>query len=198
MRKQEVDLKNSNDWELVRGDVKGFIWNEIISLPCPVSSPNDALLRVIMDRTLKRMIVVRTGYSPWFGDRGVLAHRAKLTENRVWSRSRRQAECEEYRVVRRHAKLVYEDGQRAFTEWNKSILANAPNLCKWSTVKATVFSASSSLPSFVDRKDKRVWSADEKASLFSVLFDAKQGRDSFTAAVFLWPFSGSVFSCLAG
>ena len=41
-------------------------------------------------------------------------------------------------------------------------------------MKTAVFGASSSLPSLVDRPGKLVWSAEEKASLFSVHFHAKQ------------------------
>ena len=46
-------------------------------------------------------------------------------------------------------------------------------------MKTAVFGASSSLPPLADRGDKLVWSADEKASLFSAHFDAKHCRDSF-------------------
>ena len=49
----------------------------------------------------------------------------------------------------------------------------------WSTVKTAVFDASSNLPPLVERRVKLVWSADEKVSLFSGYFDAKQYRDSF-------------------
>ena len=42
-----------------------------------------------------------------------------------------------------------------------------------------IFGASSSLPLLVDRGGRLVWSADEKASLFSSHFDAKQCTDSF-------------------
>ena len=45
--RQEVHLKNSVDWELVRGDVKSLNRNEIIRSLCPVSSLNEALLRII-------------------------------------------------------------------------------------------------------------------------------------------------------
>ena len=33
--RQEVYLKKSVDWKLVRGIVKGLDWHEIISSPCP-------------------------------------------------------------------------------------------------------------------------------------------------------------------
>ena len=70
--------------------------------------------------------------------------------------------------------------ERAFTEQSKSLLTNASNSQKqWSTVKATVFSASLNLLPLGDRRGKLVWSAEEKASLFSAHFDAKQNRDSF-------------------
>ena len=49
-------MKNSVDWELVRGDVKGFDWNEIVRFPCPVSSVSEAMLLVLRDRVSKRMI----------------------------------------------------------------------------------------------------------------------------------------------
>ena len=48
--RQEVYLKNSVDWELVRGDVKGLNWNEIIRFPCSVSMLIEAVLRAIMSR----------------------------------------------------------------------------------------------------------------------------------------------------
>ena len=35
-----------------------------------------------------------------------------------------QADREEYRVARRRAQLVYEDAERAFTEWSKLLLMN--------------------------------------------------------------------------
>ena len=46
-------------------------------------------------------------------------------------------------------------------------------------MKTAVFGASPSLPRLVDRGGRLVWSAEEKASLFSAHFDAKQWRDSF-------------------
>ena len=80
----------------------------------------------------------------------------------------------------RRAQLVHNDAERAFTERSKSLLMNAPNSLKWcSTVKTVVFGVSSSLPLLVDRRGKLVWSADEKASLFSTHFHAKQCRDGF-------------------
>ena len=44
---QEVYRKNSVNWELVRGYVKGLNWNGIIRSRCPVSSLNEALLRSV-------------------------------------------------------------------------------------------------------------------------------------------------------
>ena len=46
-------------------------------------------------------------------------------------------------------------------------------------VKTVVFGASSSLPPLVNKRGKRVWSADEKVLLFLVHFDAKLCRDHF-------------------
>ena len=67
-------------------------------------------------------------------------------EYRVRSRSKTQADWEEYRVARRRDQLFYEDDERAFTERSKSILMNASNPRKeWSIVKTEVFGASSSL-----------------------------------------------------
>ena len=51
--RQEVYLKYSVDWLLVRGDVKDLNWNEISKSSCPVSSLNEALLNVIRDRVPK-------------------------------------------------------------------------------------------------------------------------------------------------
>ena len=62
--RQEVYLKNSVDWELVRGDVKSLDWNEIIRSPCSVSSLNKALLCFIRDRVRKWTIVVRIADKP--------------------------------------------------------------------------------------------------------------------------------------
>ena len=75
--RQEVYLKNSLGWELVRGDVTGLNWNGIIRSPCPVSSLNEALFLVIRDRVLKRTIVVRPRDRPWFHDRCALPRCAK-------------------------------------------------------------------------------------------------------------------------
>ena len=86
----------------VRGDVKGLNWIEIIRSPWPVLSLSEALLRVISNRVAKRTIVVKTGDKPWFDD-WCLAHRAKQRAYRVWSRSRTQADWEEYKVARRHS-----------------------------------------------------------------------------------------------
>ena len=167
--------------------MKGPNWNRIIRSPCPASSLNEALLRVIKDRVSKWTIVVKTGDKPWFDDRCVLAHGTKPRAYRVWSRSRFQADWEEYTVARRRVQLVYGHAERAFTEQNKSLLTNAPNLPKWlSTVTTTAaFGARSSVPPLVNRGGKLVWSAEERVSLFSVHFDAKQCRDSFQELVTL-------------
>ena len=83
-------------------------------------------------------------------------------------------------MARRRAQLVYEDAERVFTERSKLLLTYTPTPRKWwSTVNIAVFGASSRLPLLVERGDKLLWSADEKASLFSAHFDAKQCRDSF-------------------
>ena len=58
--RQKVYLKNSVDWELLRGDVKGLNWNNIIRSPWPTSTSNKALLCVIRNRVPKRMIMGRT------------------------------------------------------------------------------------------------------------------------------------------
>ena len=80
---QEVYLKNSVDCELVRGDVKCLDWNEIIKTPCPVSSLNEGLLRVIRGRVPKRTIVVRTEGKSWSDGLCVFTHRAKQRAYRV-------------------------------------------------------------------------------------------------------------------
>ena len=64
--------------------------------PSLVSTLNEALLCVIRNRVSKRTIAVRTGYKPWFNDLCVLAHLAKHRAYRVYSRSRAQADFEEY------------------------------------------------------------------------------------------------------
>ena len=65
---QGVNLKNSVNWELVREDVNGLAWNEMIRIPCPVSSLNEALLRVLRNRVPKWTIRVRTSDKPLFDD----------------------------------------------------------------------------------------------------------------------------------
>ena len=123
---------------------------------------------------------------PLFDARCVLAQLAKQRACRVWvwSCSRTQSEWVKVRVARRHAQLVYEDAERVFTKWSKSLLTNIPNPRKWwSTVETAVFGASSSLPPLADRGRELVWSADEKASLFSAHFDAKLCRE-FSASAF--------------
>ena len=75
---------------------------------------------------------------------------------------------------------LVQEAEQAFSARSKSLFTNAPNPRKqWSTVKIEVFGASSSLPPLVDRGVRLVWSADEKASLFSAHLDAKQYRNSF-------------------
>ena len=61
MCRQEVYLKNSVDWELVRGVVMSLIWRGAIRCPCPVSSLNGALIHVLKDRVPKPTLVVRSG-----------------------------------------------------------------------------------------------------------------------------------------
>ena len=77
-------MKNSVDWNLVRGDVKGFNWKpSIIRSLCPVLSLNEALLRVIRDRESKRTIAVGTGDKHSLNDRCVLVLTAKQRACRV-------------------------------------------------------------------------------------------------------------------
>ena len=102
--------------ELVRGDVKGLKWNRIIRSPCPVSSLNEALLRLIKGRVSKRTIVIRTGDKPSLDDWCVLAHLMKQRVYGVWGCGRAQADWEDNTVARRHVQLIYEDAGRAFTE----------------------------------------------------------------------------------
>ena len=124
--------------------------------------------------------MVRTGNKPWFDDQCILAHCAKQRAYRVGSCSRMQAGWKKHRGARHHAQLIYEDAERLFMERSKSLLTNAPNQWKWwSPVKTAVFGASSFLPPLVDRGGKLAWSVDEKISLFSVHFAAKQCRGSF-------------------
>ena len=59
---------------------------------CPVSTPNEALLRVIRNRVPRRTIVIRPEDKPWLDDRCLLAHRVKQRGYRVWSRSKTQAD----------------------------------------------------------------------------------------------------------
>ena len=63
--RQAVFLKNSVNWQLVRENVKSLNWNEILSFPCPLLSLNGALLRVIRNRVLKQMSLVRGVYKHW-------------------------------------------------------------------------------------------------------------------------------------
>ena len=114
--RQEVYLKISAGWELDRGDAKVLTWNDIVRSPCPVSSLNEPLLRVIVYIVLKWTIVVRMGDKSCFDDRFVLALRAKHRAHRVSLRSRTQDDWEVYRVAHRHVQLIYEDAERAFTE----------------------------------------------------------------------------------
>ena len=90
--RQEVFLRNSVDWELVRGYVKGPNWNGIITSHCSASSLNKALLCVIRDRVPKQTFVVITGDKHCCEDRCVLAHRAKQRACRVWGNGRTQAD----------------------------------------------------------------------------------------------------------
>ena len=124
--------------------------------------------------------MVRTGGKPWLADRCVLAYRAKQRTYGVWSCSRTQADWEEYRLACRIAQHVYVEAERAFKKRRKALLTNAlkPRKC-WSTVKPAIFGASSSLPLLVDSGGRLVLSAEEKATLFSVHFDATQCRNSF-------------------
>ena len=114
MCRQEVYLKNSVDWNLVRGYVKSLNWNEIIRFPFPALS--EALLCAIRDRVPKRTVMVRTRDKPWFVDRYVFARRAKHRAYRVWSRSRMQANWEEYRVACCYAQRLYVKAERPFNE----------------------------------------------------------------------------------
>ena len=75
----------------------------------------------------KRTIVVRTRDKPWYDDRCALARRAKQRVYKVWSRSRSQADWEEYRVARGRTQLVYRDIERPFTDRSKLLLTNVQN-----------------------------------------------------------------------
>ena len=81
--REDAYLKNSVEWELVRGDVKGLSWNEIIMSSCPLSTLNEALLRAICNRVHKRTIGVRTENKSWCDDQCILGHRAKQKAYRV-------------------------------------------------------------------------------------------------------------------
>ena len=123
--------------------------------------------------------MVKTGETPLFDDRCVLAHRAKQRAYRVWSWSRSQADWKEYRVARRRAQLVYEDAERVFKERSKSFDECTKSTEVVFTVRIAVFGVSSSSPPLADRGGNLVSSADEKASSISAHYDAKQCRDSF-------------------
>ena len=99
-------------------------------------------------------------------------------------------------MARRHAQLVYETADRAFTERCKSLLTNASNPRKWlSIVKIAVFGASCCLSFLVCRGDKLAWSANEMASLFLRTLTLSSAEIGFTAAFLLF-FSGTLFCCL--
>ena len=98
--------------------MKGPNWKGIIRSPCPVSSLNETLLRVIRDRVFKLTIVVRTGDKPWFDDRYFSAHRAKQKAYRVWSRSITQANWEGYRD--HSLKSIHGEKQITLDECTKS------------------------------------------------------------------------------
>ena len=54
-------------------------------------------------------------------------------------------------MARRHAQHVYEEVERAFNKRGRSLLTSAASPRKWwSTVKTTVFGATSCLPHLVD------------------------------------------------
>ena len=73
--------------------MEGLDWNEIIRSPYPVSSLIGALLPDLRNAVFKLTIVVRTDGKRWFDDRCVLAHHAKVIAYKMWSRSRKQADC---------------------------------------------------------------------------------------------------------
>ena len=62
--RQDVYLKNSVNWEMVRGDVTGLNENRILWSPFPVSSLSEALFCVISDRMFKPTSLVRTRDKP--------------------------------------------------------------------------------------------------------------------------------------
>ena len=73
--RQEVYLKKSVDWELIRGDVNWVSTGmESSNFHFPVLSLNEGLLLVIRYRVLNRTIVVKTKDK----------HRAKQRAYRVW------------------------------------------------------------------------------------------------------------------
>ena len=118
----------------------------------------------------------------------------------VWSRSKSkiQADWEEYRMARCHILHVYVKAERVFDERSKELLTYTPNPRKWcSTMKTGFFAASSSLPHLPNNGGKLVLSADEKASLFSAHFAAKQCRNSFQQLQSCAPSSGTVFYWLS-
>ena len=83
-------------------------------------------------------------------------------------------------MTRRHAQYVYVQAKRAFSDRSRTLLTNALNTRKWRpTVKPAVLGVNSSLPPLVDRGGRLLWSADQKASLFSAHFDATQCSNHF-------------------
>ena len=66
--RHEVNLKNSVDQELVREDIKGLRWNNIIRSPWPISILSEVLLRVICNRVPVLRVCGQEGDKPWFGD----------------------------------------------------------------------------------------------------------------------------------
>ena len=70
----------------------------------------------------------------------------------------------ENKVTRRRVQHVYVETEQTFKECNKVPLTNALITRKWwSSAKMEVFCASSGLPPLVDRGDRLIWSAREKA-----------------------------------
>ena len=85
-------------------------------------------------------------------------------------------------MARRHTQRVYVEAEQAFNGRSKVLLTNAPTPQKWwSTVNTAVFGAMSNWPPMVNSGSRLVWSADEKALLFTAHFDAKQCRNRSTA-----------------
>ena len=185
---REVFLKNSVNWDLVRGDVLGMDWRYILGSDCPASSLNRVLSGIVVARVPTRTLRINSKNRPWFDNDCLLASRDKQEAYKRWSSNRTAENWDRYVDNRRVANYKYSLAQDSFNARCRETLSSSVSSHKWwSTLKSAVFGVESSIPPLLGTGGGLVCSPEEKATLLNAHFDSKQCRDQFDPPQFCYP-----------